>query len=70
MSQSQMCLELDSSFWINLFESVFSHMKIIKSEYRSTMTDNHLVAWLYLATGCYTPDDAKIATLSQCPASH
>ena len=31
-----------------LCESAFSHMKIIKSEYRSTMTDDHLVTCLAL----------------------
>ena len=33
-----------------LCESVFSHMKIIKSRYRSVMTDQHLLACLRLAT--------------------
>ena len=39
-----------------LCEFAFSHMKIIKSKYRSTMTDQHLVACLKLATSTYNPD--------------
>lgn len=33
-----------------LRESVFSHMKILKSEYRSNMTDDHLEVYLPTAT--------------------
>lgn len=53
-----------------LCESAFSHMKIIKSKYRSTMTDDHLVACLRLATSCYNPDYEKLASSSQCQRSH
>ena len=50
-----------------LCESAFSHMKIIKSKYISTMTDNHLVACLRLATSsCYTSDSEKLTSFSQC----
>ena len=42
----------------------FSHVKSIKSKYRTT-TDNHLVACLRLATSCYTPDCEKLAPSSQ-----
>ncbi|KAJ8390542.1 hypothetical protein AAFF_G00103390 [Aldrovandia affinis] len=51
---------------IYLCESAFSHMKIIKSKYRSTMTDDHLVACLRLVTSCYNPDYEKLASSSQC----
>ncbi|KAJ8400920.1 hypothetical protein AAFF_G00392740 [Aldrovandia affinis] len=53
-----------------LCESAFSHMKIIKSKYRSTMTDDHLVACLRLVTSCYNPDYEKLASFSQCQRSH
>lgn len=53
-----------------LCESAFSHMKIIKSKYRSTMTDDHLAACLRLATSSYTPDYEKLASSSQCQVSH
>ncbi|CAL9685305.1 unnamed protein product [Knipowitschia caucasica] len=52
-----------------LCESAFSHMKIIKSKYRSTMTDDHLATCLRLATTSYTPDYEKLAS-SQCQVSH
>lgn len=53
-----------------LCESAFSHMKFIKSKYRSTMTDDHLVACLRLATSSYCPDYEKLAASSQCQRSH
>ncbi|KAJ8346319.1 hypothetical protein AAFF_G00215060 [Aldrovandia affinis] len=53
-----------------LCESTFSHMKIIKSKYRSTMTDDHLVACIRLVTSCYNPDYEKLASSSQCQRSH
>ena len=53
-----------------LSKSAFSHMKIIKSKYRSTMTDDHLAACLSLATSSYTPDYEKLASTSQCHVSH
>lgn len=53
-----------------LCESAFSHMKIIKSKYRATMTDDHLAACLRLATSSYTPDYEKLASSSQCQVSH
>ena len=54
----------------NLFARIcFSHMKIIKLKYRSTMTDNHLVASLRLAAHCYTSDYEKLAS-SQCQVSY
>ncbi len=53
-----------------LCEAAFSHMKIIKSKYRSTMTDDHLVACLRLATSAYCPDYEKLASSSQCQRSH
>ena len=53
-----------------LCESAFSHIKIIKSKNRSTMTDDHLAACLRLATISYTPDYEKPASSSQCQVSH
>lgn len=53
-----------------LCESAFSHMKIIKSKYRSSITDDHLLACLRLATTCYCPDYEKLAASSQCQVSH
>lgn len=53
-----------------LCESAFSHMKIIKSKYRSTMTDDHLAACLRLALSSYCPDYEKLASSSQCQKSH
>lgn len=52
-----------------LCESAFSHMKIIKSKYRSTMTDDHLEASLRLATSSYCPDYATLADSIQCKSS-
>ena len=53
-----------------LRESVFSHIKIIKSRYRSIMTDQHLLACLRLATISYCPGYKKLALSSQCQVSH
>ena len=53
-----------------LCESVFSHMKIIKSRYRSVMTDQHLLACLRLATTSYCLNYEEIVTSSQCQVSH
>ncbi|CAH2297031.1 general transcription factor II-I repeat domain-containing 2A [Pelobates cultripes] len=47
-----------------LCETAFSHMKIIKSKYRSTMTDIHLVACLRFATSSYCPAYEKLAASS------
>lgn len=52
-----------------LYESAFSHMKIIKSKYRSTMTDEHLEVCLRLAVSSYCPDYAPLADLIQCKSS-
>ncbi|XP_049444494.1 general transcription factor II-I repeat domain-containing protein 2-like [Epinephelus fuscoguttatus] len=53
-----------------LCEAAFSHMKIIKLKHRSTMTDDHVVASLRLATSSYCPDFEKLAASSQCQRSH
>ncbi|KAM4555068.1 general transcription factor II-I repeat domain-containing protein 2-like [Odontesthes bonariensis] len=53
-----------------LCESTFSHMKIIKSQYRSTMTDEHLEACLRLAVSSYRPDYASLADSMQCKSSN
>ena len=64
-------LKLTALFGSNyLCESAFSHMKIIKSKYRSTMTDDHPAACLRLATSSYTPNYKKLASSSQCQVSH
>lgn len=39
----------------------FSSMKIIKSKYRSTMTDDHLEVCLRLPMRSYCPDYASLA---------
>jgi len=49
-----------------LCKSTFSHLKIIKTKYRSAVTDSHLAACPRLATGGYTPDYEKLAASSQC----
>ena len=50
-------------------DSAFSHIKIIKSKYRSTMTDDHLEACLRLATSSYSPDYATLSDSLQCRSS-
>lgn len=67
-----MCYLIDCIVRLYLFtvcESAFSHMKIIKSKYRSTMTDDHLEACLRLATSSYCPDYAALADSIQCKSS-
>ncbi|XP_042216874.1 EPM2A-interacting protein 1-like [Homarus americanus] len=49
-----------------LCESTFSHMKHIKSNYRSTMSDEHLDACLRLAVTAYSPNYTKLADNMQC----
>lgn len=53
-----------------LCESAFSDMKIIKSKYRSTLTDDHLDTCLRLAISSYNPDYAKLADTMQCKSSN
>ncbi|XP_049331881.1 zinc finger BED domain-containing protein 5-like [Astyanax mexicanus] len=53
-----------------LCESAFSHMKIIKSKYRTTLTDDHLAACLRLALSSYCLDYEKLADSSQCQKSY
>lgn len=52
-----------------LCESAFSHVKIIKSKYRSTLTDDHLEACLRLAISSYCPDYASLVDSIQCKSS-
>ena len=52
-----------------LCESAFSHMEIIKSKYRSTMTDDHLEVCLRLAVSSYCPNYASLADSIQCKSS-
>ena len=44
-------------------------MKIIKSKYRSTMTDDHLEVCLRMATSSYCPDYGTLADSIQCKSS-
>jgi len=53
-----------------LCESVFSHMKIIKSRYRSVMTDQHLLACSRHATTSYCLHYEELPTSSQCQVSY
>ncbi|XP_068121767.1 general transcription factor II-I repeat domain-containing protein 2A-like [Hyperolius riggenbachi] len=52
-----------------LCESAFSHMKIVKSKFRSTLTDEHLDVCLRLAISSYCPDYASLADSIQCKSS-
>ncbi|RXN24367.1 general transcription factor II-I repeat domain-containing 2A-like protein [Labeo rohita] len=52
-----------------LCESAFSNMKIIKSKYRPTMTDDHLEVCLRLAISRYCPDYASLADSIQSKSS-
>ena len=47
------------SILLYLCESAFSHMKIIKSNYNSTLTDDHLEANLRLAISSYCLDSIQ-----------
>ena len=49
-----------------LCESAFFRVKIIKSKYNSTITDNHLKACLKLATSSNCLDNATQADSIQC----
>ena len=70
-SLRQCTLNMSSLFGSTyLCESAFSHMKIIKSKYRTTLTDDHLAACLRLALSSYRPDYEKLADSSQCQKSH
>lgn len=53
-----------------LCESTFSHMKHIKSKYRSTLTDEHLDTCCRLAVTTYSPNYTKLADNMQCQSSH
>ena len=53
-----------------LCESTFSHLKYIKSKYRSTLSDEHLDACLKLAITNYSPNYTKLADSMQCQSSH
>ncbi|KAL7869926.1 hypothetical protein AOLI_G00139140 [Acnodon oligacanthus] len=52
-----------------LYEPAFSHMKTIKSKYRSTMTDDHLEVCLRLAISDYCLDHASLTDSIQCKSS-
>ncbi|MBN3305972.1 SCND3 protein, partial [Amia calva] len=53
-----------------LCESAFSSMNIVKSKYRSTMTDAHLNDCMRLVLTKYTTNFNKLADDRQCQASH
>ncbi len=52
-----------------LCESAFSHMKIIKSKYRTSLTDEHLEVCLRLAVSSYCPDYVSLTDALQCKSS-
>ncbi|KAK7939584.1 hypothetical protein WMY93_002910 [Mugilogobius chulae] len=52
-----------------LCESAFSHMKCIKSKYRSTMTDDHLEACMRLTLSSYSPNYENLTDSLQCKSS-
>lgn len=51
-------------------ESLFSHMKHLKSKYRSRLTDAHLEHCLRAGTSTHIPDYKKLADEMQCQVSH
>ena len=53
----------------HLCKSAFSQKEIIKSKYCSNMTDDHLKAYLMLATSTYCPDYATLTDSIQCKSS-
>ena len=64
------CLQLTAYFGSTyLCESVFSHMKILKSKYGSTLTDEHLKICLHLAVTSYVQSFEQLADNMQCHAS-
>jgi len=52
-----------------LCESAFSHMKIIKSKYRATLTDDHLECSLRSCLSTYIPNYKNLVDSIQCRAS-
>ena len=52
-----------------LCQSAFSHMKISKSKYHSTMTNGNLEVCLRLAPSSYCPDYENLADFIQCKSS-
>ena len=53
-----------------LCEIAFSTMSIIKSKYRSNLTNSHLDDALRAACSSYTPDFPQLAANTQCQVSH
>ncbi|KAK1881707.1 SCAN domain containing protein 3, partial [Dissostichus eleginoides] len=53
-----------------LCETAFSQMKIIKSKYRTRMTDAHLTDCLRLAITNYQPDFKRLTDNVQSQQSH
>jgi hypothetical protein len=53
-----------------LSESGFSIMKILKSKYRSSITEKHLNDCMRVAITKYTPNYNKLADETQCQVSH
>uniref|UniRef100_A0A2S2QTL8 EPM2A-interacting protein 1 n=1 Tax=Sipha flava TaxID=143950 RepID=A0A2S2QTL8_9HEMI len=52
-----------------LCETAFSHMKMIKTEFRSTLSDDHLEQCLRLAVRNYSPDYDQLVNDMQCHTS-
>lgn len=66
----QVALQITASFGSTyLCETTFSHMKIIKSKYRTRLTGEHLVSCLRLAISSKMPSFEKFAEDHQCHAS-
>ena len=52
-----------------LCEAAFSQMKYIKSQFRSLISDDHLIASMRLCISDYKPDISKLADEMECHAS-
>ena len=53
-----------------LCESAFSTLKILKSKYRSRLTDSHLNDCIRMAVSSYVPEYSKLAEDMKCQTSH
>jgi len=63
-------LQLHSYFGSTyLCETAFSHMKMIKTEFRSTLSDDHLEQCLRLVVSNYSPDYDQLINDMQCHTS-
>lgn len=60
---------VDCIIWLHLFDSVFSPLKVLRSVYYSTMSDDDLKLCLRLFTSIYSPDYATLDDSIQCKSS-